>query len=109
MSENVILDLEDADGENFIDGTSRTILLDFWAQWCSPCLTTAKLLDEIAQDYSSKIVIAKVNIDENPVIPTKFNIRTIPTLLILKKGQVIDTHVGPINLGQLRTFLDKNI
>ncbi len=85
------------------------VLLDYWAEWCGPCKMMAPVLDDVAGDYSGRLKIAKLNIDENPKTPPKFGIRGIPTLMLFKGGQVEATKVGAISKSQLTTFLDEHL
>ncbi|MFX7878943.1 thioredoxin, partial [Acinetobacter baumannii] len=68
--------------------SDKPVLLDFWAEWCGPCKMIAPILDEVAKDYSDKLQVAKINVDENQQVPAKFGIRGIPTLILFKNGQV---------------------
>ena len=80
---------------NFDEVTkSGVVLVDFWAEWCGPCRRLAPTVDSLADDFDGKVVVGKLNVDENPNIATRFKIRGIPTLLILKDGEVADTVVG---------------
>ena len=69
-------------------------VVDFWAEWCGPCRMIGPIIEELASDYEDKAIIGKVNVDDNPEISMKFGIRSIPTILILKDGEVVDKQVG---------------
>jgi thioredoxin 1 len=84
-------------------------LVDFWAQWCAPCKALAPVLDEIADEYDGKVVIAKVNIDENEQTPQKYGVRGIPTMLLFKDGAVVATKMGALSKAELSAFIDTNI
>jgi thioredoxin 1 len=84
-------------------------LVDFWAEWCGPCKMIAPILDEIAMEYAGKIKICKVDVDSNPETAAKFNVRGIPTLLILKNGVVEATKVGALSKGQLTEFIETQV
>ena len=85
------------------------VLVDYWAEWCGPCKAIAPVLDEVAKEYSGKLKVAKVNVDENQEIPKKYGIRGIPTLMLFKNGNVEAQKVGSLSKSQLTAFLDSNI
>ena len=85
------------------------VLVDYWAEWCGPCKAIAPTLEEVAKEYSGKLKIAKVNVDENQEIPRKYGIRGIPTLMLFKNGNIEATKVGALSKSQLTAFLDSNI
>jgi thioredoxin 1 len=81
--------------DNFDNETSSgLVLVDFWAEWCGPCRRLAPTVDALASDYDGRATVAKMNVDENPNVPSRFAIRGIPTLLLFKDGQVAETIVG---------------
>lgn len=85
------------------------VLVDFWAEWCGPCRSLSPILDEISNDYAGRVKVIKVNVDESNNVAAKYGVRGIPTLLLLKNGEVIGTKVGSLPKGQLTTFIDSNI
>jgi len=85
------------------------VLIDYWAEWCGPCKQIAPLLEEIAGEYTGRLKIAKLNIDENPATPPKYGIRGIPTLMLFKNGEVEDMKVGMLSKSQLQAFIDRNL
>lgn len=82
-------------------------VVDFWAEWCGPCRMIGPIIEELASDYEDKAIIGKVNVDDNPEISMKFGIRSIPTILILKDGEVVDKQVGVTTKNKLAEKIDK--
>jgi thioredoxin 1 len=101
--------LTDDTFETEVIKSSNPVLVDYWAEWCGPCKMIAPILEEIAGEYTGKVTIAKLNIDENPQTPPKYGIRGIPTLMLFKDGNVEATKVGALSKSQLTAFLDSNI
>jgi thioredoxin 1 len=89
--------------------SSTPVLVDYWAEWCGPCKMIAPILDEVAREYSGKLKVAKLNIDDNQATPPKYGVRGIPTLMIFKNGSVEATKVGALSKSQLTAFIDSHI
>ncbi len=106
---NQIIFTSDDSFETDVLQSDKPVLLDFWAEWCGPCKIIAPLLDEIANEYGDRVKVAKLNIDENPTTPPKFNVRGIPTLMLFKNGLVEAQKVGAMSKSQLTAFLDTNL
>lgn len=106
---STISHINDDDFDNHVTNSNLPVLVDYWAEWCGPCKAIAPILDELAKDYEGKVNIAKLNIDNNQNTPAKYGIRGIPTLMLFKDGNVIDTKVGALSKSQLVAFLDSNI
>lgn len=105
-SENVKT-FTDADfGDSVKNGV---VLVDFWAEWCAPCRRLAPTVDEIAEAYNGRITVAKVDIDANPMTPSKFMVRGIPTILLFKNGDLIETKVGLSSKDDLSKMIDKHL
>ena len=106
---DIIVQVTDASFDSEVLQSDLPVLVDYWAEWCGPCKMIAPVLNEVAEEYSGKVKIAKLNIDESPDTPPKYGIRGIPTLMIFKKGEVEATKVGAISKSQLMEFIDSNI
>jgi thioredoxin 1 len=108
MSEKII-QLTDDGFEADVLQSDKPVLVDFWAEWCGPCKMIAPILNEVAEEFDGRVVIGKLNIDQNAGTPPKFGIRGIPTLLLFKEGQVAATKVGALSKTQLVEFLENNL
>ncbi|MGB8666935.1 MAG: thioredoxin TrxA, partial [Serratia inhibens] len=100
MSDKII-HLTDSSFESDVLNAEGPILVDFWAEWCGPCKAIAQVLEELAADKGGQIRIAKVNIDDNPLTPTKYGVRGIPTLMLFKNGEIAATKVGALPKSKL--------
>lgn len=85
------------------------VLVDFWAEWCSPCKMIGPILEELTPEYAGRVNIAKIDVDANPKTPQAFGIRSIPTLILFKNGVVEAQQVGAVSKKQLEEFLEKNL
>ena len=85
------------------------VLVDYWAEWCGPCKMIGPILDESAESYADRLSIAKVNVDENQSVPSRYHVRGIPTLMLFKNGAVVATNVGAVSKSQLAAFIDANL
>ena len=104
-----IIHVSDSTFEEQVLKSDNPVLVDYWAEWCGPCKMIAPILDEIAKEYDGKLLVAKLNIDENPSTPPKYGIRGIPTLMLFKDGDVEATKVGALSKSQLTAFLDQHL
>jgi len=106
---DVVLHVTDADFNETVIKSEVPVLVDYWAEWCGPCKMIAPVLDEIATEYTEKLSVAKLNIDDNPATPQHYGVRGIPTLMLFKNGEVEATKVGALSKSQLTDFIDSNI
>jgi thioredoxin 1 len=108
LSSDIVYVTDDSFEEDVLK-SDIPVLVDYWAEWCGPCKMIAPILEEIVGDYTGKLKVAKLNIDENSATPPKFGIRGIPTLMIFKDGDVEATKVGALSKSQLTAFIDSNL
>jgi thioredoxin 1 len=106
MSAN-ILTVTDSSFEADVLGSDVPVLVDFWAEWCGPCKMIAPVLEEIAVEYAGKLKVAKLNIDDNDATAPKFGIRSIPTLILFRNGQVEATKIGAMGKSELSAFINQ--
>lgn len=99
------VNVSDADFENEVLKSDEPVMVDFWAEWCGPCKALSPIVDEVANEVSGKVKVVKINIDENPNAPTKYGVRGIPTLMVFKGGELVDTKVGGMSKTQLNEWL----
>ncbi|TVS08423.1 MAG: thioredoxin TrxA [Gammaproteobacteria bacterium] len=108
MSDNITHVSKDTFDDDVLKA-DKPVLVDYWAEWCGPCKMIAPILDEIAGEYSERVKVCKVNVDENQETAAKYGIRGIPTLMLFKNGDVEATKVGAVSKSQLAAFLDSHI
>lgn len=82
-----------------------SVVVDFWAEWCGPCKAMSPIVDDLAKELGGKVKIVKINIDESPNAPTRYGVRGIPTFMVFKAGQVVDTRVGSMTKAQLNDWI----
>lgn len=102
-----VMELSDANFEEEVLKESKPVLVDFWAVWCAPCRMIAPVIDEIAETYSGKVKVGKVNVDDNSKIPNQYGIRSIPTVMLFKNGQVADQVIGA-NAAEIKKIVEQN-
>ena len=103
-----VLSINDAELDSIIQ-SDTLVLVDFWAPWCGPCRALSPMLEELAVFYTDNVKICKLNIDENSQAPTRYSIKTIPTLILFKKGEIVDRWVGSQSKEAFIAALDKHL
>jgi thioredoxin 1 len=103
------VEITDANFEQEVIKSEIPVLLDFWAVWCGPCKMIAPFVEEISGEYSGKVKVGKVDVDNNPQISMQFGIRSIPTLLVFKNGKVVDQIIGAVPKNSITSKLDMQL
>jgi thioredoxin len=109
MAGNNILEFTDGNFEQEVLKSDKAVLVDFWAEWCSPCRMIAPAVEAVAKEYSDRVKVGKLNVDQNMSVTGRYNIRGIPTLLIFKGGQIQEQVVGLTSKDAIAKLLDKHI
>ena len=102
------IEINDSNFEEII-GSEKPVLVDFWAEWCGPCRMIGPVVEELASEYDGQAVIGKLNVDEYPELSARFGVRSIPTLLVFKGGEIVDKQIGAVPKGVLAQKLDAQI
>jgi len=109
MAGGKVVTVSDQEFDDSILQSDKPALIDFWAEWCQPCKMLAPTVEELAGEYEGKIVVGKVNVDDNPQTATKYGIRGIPTLLFFKDGHVVQQLVGVKSKAEIKKVIDENL
>jgi thioredoxin len=109
MAGGNILEFSDQNFEQEVLGSDKPVLVDFWAEWCAPCRMLSPAVEAVAGEYAGRAKVGKVNVDENQSVTSRYNIRSIPTLLVFKNGEIKEQIVGTTSKDNLAKLLDKNL
>lgn len=109
MASENLRELTDDNFDNEVLQNEQPVLVDFWAPWCGPCRMVGPVIEELADDYAGKIKVGKLNIDENPNFTQKYDIRTIPTVMLFKGGQPIESTIGAVPKSEFETMINKGL
>ncbi len=101
-----VLNFTDADFDAEVLKSGKPVLVDFWAEWCAPCRMITPLLEQLADSYTGKVKVGKVNIDENPGIPNRYGVRSIPTIILFRDGKMVDQVIGA-NHNEIKQLVEK--
>jgi thioredoxin 1 len=109
MAEGKALALTKENFDEILNGTDKLVVVDFWAAWCGPCRAVAPIIEELANEYEGRVVVGKVNVDDQNEISFRYRIMSIPTIIFFKGGQVVDKIVGARTKDELAQLIDKNL
>ena len=104
-----VVTLTDKNFEEEVNSSAVPVLVDYWAEWCGPCKMISPLVEEMAEEYSNRLKVGKLDVDENQSSASKQNVMSIPTLLIFKEGEVVAQQIGAVNKTQLTQFIESNL
>ncbi len=108
MAEHV-RQISDSEWEQQVVQSDKPVFVDFWAPWCGPCRIVGPIIEELAPSYDGKLVVTKMNVDDNPAVAQKLGITSIPTMMIFKGGEVVDRAIGAMPKSELQKFIDRNL
>ncbi len=99
----------DADFQKDLGGPEKLVVVDFWATWCGPCLAIAPILEEVEGEYNGTVKVLKLNVDEHPKTAVQYGIRSIPTLIFFKEGEMVDKVIGLVTKDRLKKVIEKHV
>ena len=103
------INVTDDDFDGVVGGSDVPVVVDFWAEWCGPCKQMAPHIDAVSEEYAGKVKVAKINVDENPVAPSKYGVRGLPTLVVFKDGKVAATHLGAMSKQAISDWIKQSV
>jgi thioredoxin 1 len=103
------VDVTDDDFDTVIGESAVPVVVDFWAEWCGPCKQMSPHIDAVSEELAGQIKVAKVNVDENPMVPSKYGVRGMPTLMIFKDGKVAATHLGAMSKQAISDWIKQSV
>jgi thioredoxin 1 len=109
MASEKVTVLTDHNFDDSVKQAQTPVLVDFWAEWCGPCRRMEPTIDALAAEYDGRVTVAKMNVDENPMVPGRYNIRGIPTLLLFKGGEMVEQVVGLADKDSLKKMIDRHV
>ena len=99
----------DSDFETHVLNSSKPVIVDFWAEWCGPCKMIGPSLEELSEEFDEQVTIAKLNIDDHPDTPSKYGVRGIPTMILFKDGEIVDTKIGAAPKSELKAWIASSL
>ena len=105
----MVTDLTESIFDKTINDSSKPVLVDFWAPWCGPCRSLAPVVEELAEEFAGKMSFCKLNVDDCPTIPSRYSIRSIPTVIIFKNGTIVDQVTGAVSKSNLHDVIQKTL
>lgn len=109
MASPLVVEMTDQNFAKEVEQSATPVLVDFWAEWCGPCRALAPTIDQLASDYTGKLKVCKVNIDQNPDTPAQYGVRSIPTLILVKNGKIEERIVGALPKQELQKMIDRHV
>ena len=106
MAETATVHLTEQNFDETLSQHAELLMVDFWAEWCGPCRAISPVLEELARESAGRVTLAKVNVDENPGLAARYGVRSIPTILFVKRGKVVDQVIGAVPKAKVREKLD---